>query len=196
MNQLGLDREQALQLIDKHITDPITKLHMIETEAIMQSLAKRFGENVEEWGIIGLLHDIDWDIVKDNNTQNHCVTAQNILKQASATDYLIDSIVSHAYGMEAIPTFKDKSRTTTLEHCLVSAETLTGLIIASTLMQPDKKLANLKIESLRKKFKNKSFAARCDRNLIMECEKAGIPLDEFLLIGLTSLQSISEELGF
>ncbi|HCU71182.1 MAG TPA: hypothetical protein DIC35_05540, partial [Candidatus Moranbacteria bacterium] len=79
--------------------------------------------------------------------------------------------------------------------CLVAAETLTGLIIASALMQPDKKLASVQLASLKKKFKSKGFAARCNRDLIRECEKAGIPLDEFLELGLKALQGISDKLG-
>jgi predicted hydrolase (HD superfamily) len=98
--------------------------------------------------------------------------------------------------MDSIPALKDNARSTNLEYCLVAAETLTGLIIASTLMQPDKKLASLSLQSLKKKFKNKGFAARCNRELIRECEKAGIPLDEFLEIGLLALQGISGKLGF
>jgi len=195
MKNLGITREQAEKLLDEYIKDPITKLHMIESQAIMQALAKRLGEDEEMWGIIGLLHDIDWDLTKDNCAE-HCIKAQEILRQAGASDFLIETIQSHGYGMDQIPALKDKQRSTVLQHCLVSAETLTGLIIASTLMQPDKKLASVKIESLKKKFKNKSFAARCNRDLILECEKAGIPLNEFLDMGLKALQGISDKLGF
>lgn len=121
---------------------------------------------------------------------------QEILKEAGGSDFLIETIVSHGYGMEEIPAIKDKKRETNLQYCLVAAETLTGLIIASALMQPEKKLASVQLKSLKKKFKNKGFAARCDREIILECEKAGVPLDEFLEIGLTALQKIASELGF
>lgn len=195
MENLGITIEQAERLLDEYIKDPVTKLHMFESQAIMQALAKRFGENEEQWGVIGLLHDIDWDLTK-NNCAEHCIKAQEILKQAGASDFLIETIQSHGYGMDEIPALKDKERSTTIQYCLVAAETLTGLIIASALMQPDKKLASVKLSSLKKKFKNKGFAARCNRDAILECEKAGIPLDEFLEIGLNSLQGISDELGF
>ena len=195
MENLGITKQQADDLLEKNITDPVTKLHMLESEAIMQALAKKFGEDEEAWGIIGLLHDIDWDETK-NNSAEHCVRAEEILREAGATDFLIETIQSHGYGMEAIPAFKDKVRTTKLQHALVAAETLTGLIVASALMQPDKKLASVKLSSLKKKFKNKGFAARCNRELIAECEKAGIPLDEFLELGLGALQGISSKLGF
>jgi uncharacterized protein len=167
---------------------------MLESEAIMRALAKKFGEDEEAWGIIGLLHDIDWDLTK-NDQQNHCIKLQEILKQAGGGDFLIETIVSHGYGMEEIPALKDKKRENNLQYCLVAAETLTGLIIASALMQPDKKLSSVQLKSLKKKFKNKGFAARCNREIILECEKAGISLDEFLEIGLKALQGISDQLG-
>ncbi len=194
MENLGITKQQANELLDEYIKDPITKLHMIESEAIMQALAKKFGEDEEAWGIIGLLHDIDWDLTKDNSAE-HCILAVEILKNAGASDFLVETIQSHGYAMEAIPELKERQRTGQLQHSLVAAETLTGLIIASALMQPDKKLASVKNESLKKKFKNKGFAARCNRELILECEQAGITLDEFLQLGLEALQGIASELG-
>lgn len=195
MDRTGITKEQAEKLLDEYITDLVTKLHMLESEAIMRALAKRFGEDEEEWGMVGLLHDIDWELTKNDQAQ-HCVRAQEILRQAGGSDFLIETVISHGYANEMIPTLQDKQRATNVQHCLVAAETLTGLIIASALMQPDKKLASVQLASLQKKFKNKSFAARCNRDLIRECEKAGIPLDEFLEIGLKSLQGISDKLGF
>ncbi|MDR3559806.1 MAG: HDIG domain-containing protein [Candidatus Pacebacteria bacterium] len=194
MENLGLNKQQADALVEKYITNPITKLHSIESEEIMKALARKFGEDEEAWGIIGLLHDIDWDLVKDD-TMQHCVKAVSILKEAGAKDFLIEMIQSHGYGMELIPALKDKVRITRLEHSLVAAETLTGLIFASALMQPDKKLSSVNPASLKKKFKNKKFAERCNRGLILECEKAGVPLDEFLQLGLEALQRISDKLG-
>ena len=195
MQNLGITKEQADKLVEEYITDPITKLHLLESEAIMRAVAKRLGEDEDEWGIVGLLHDIDWDLTK-NDEQNHCIKCQEILKQAGASDFLIETVVSHGYANDIIPTLKDKVRNSKIQHCLVASETLTGIIIASTLMQPDKKLVSVKLSSLKKKFKNKKFAAKCNRDLIRECEKAGIPLDEFLEIGLIALQDISDELGF
>jgi putative nucleotidyltransferase with HDIG domain len=195
MENLGITKEQADRLVSEYVKDPITKLHLLESEAIMRTLAKKFGEDEEKWGIIGLLHDIDWDLTKDN-TSEHCVMCQEILRKAGGSEFLIETIISHGYGMDSIPALSDKERSTNIQYCLVAAETLTGLVIASTLMQPDRKLSSLSLQSLKKKFKNKGFAARCNRELIKECEKAGIPLDEFLEIGLVSLQGIATRLGF
>jgi len=195
MENLGITKEQSGKLIEEHVKEPNTKLHLLESEAIMQALAKKLGEDEESWGIIGLLHDIDWDLTKNDNA-NHCVKCREILQQAGGTEFLIETIQSHGYGMKEIPALEEKQRTTKIQHCLVAAETLTGLIIASTLINPDKKLASLQLSSLKKRFKNKGFSAKCNRELILECEQVGVPLDEFLEIGLTALQGISDKLGF
>jgi predicted hydrolase (HD superfamily) len=194
MENLNLTPQQANELVDKYISDPVTKLHLRETEVFMRALAKKLNEDEESWGIIGLLHDIDWGTTK-NNPSEHCVKSQEILKNAGASDFLIETISSHGYGLKEIPKFSEKHRSTSLQYCLVAAETLTGLIVASAFVQPDKKLQSVGLESLKKKFKNKAFAAKCNRDIILECEKAGIPLEEFLRIGLSSLQSIANELG-
>jgi uncharacterized protein len=194
MEKLGITKEQADKLVEKYITEPVTKLHLLESEAIMRAVAKHLRESEDEWGTIGLLHDIDWDLTKENQSQ-HCIKAQEILRNAGASEYLIETIQSHGYANEMIPDLVSKQRETKIQHCLVAAETLTGIIVAAALVQPDKKLASVKLKSLKKKFKDKSFAAKCDRELIRECEKAEIPLENFLEIGLTALQGISEKLG-
>ena len=194
MTELGINKQQAQQLIDRYVADKITRLHLVETEAIMRALAKYFGEDEEEWGIIGLLHDIDWDLTK-NNPAKHCVCAVEILKQAGGADFLVENIISHGFGHPAIPAYLEKTRQTKLQHSLAAAETLTGLIVASALVQPDKKLSSVSGESLMKKFKSKSFAAKCGRELIKECEQAGIGLEEFLQLGLEALRKIAGDLG-
>jgi len=194
MEGLGITKEQADKLVEIYITEPMTKLHLLESEAIMKALARYLGEDEEKWGIIGLLHDIDWDLTK-NDREQHCIKTQEILRHAGASDFLIETVVSHGYGNETIPDLKGMKRDTRIQHCLVAAETLTGIIIASALVQPDKKLSSVQLSSLKKKYKSKSFAANCNRDLVGECEKAGISLDDFLKIGLSALQEISDKLG-
>jgi putative nucleotidyltransferase with HDIG domain len=204
MNQnvdLGIEYSKAKKLLEKYIKDPITRLHCIESEAIMKALARHFGEKEEQWGIIGLLHDIDWELTK-TNTKMHCIKTAEILRKNGGTNYLIETIQSHGYeqgfgdGYTGPSEFKGKTREGKIQHALAASETLTGIIIASTLVQPDKKLLSVKPESLMKKFKSKSFAANCRREIVMECEEIGIPLNEFLSISLKALQEIHEELGF
>ncbi len=191
---LGINKTQADQLVDQYITNQITKFHLLESEAIMRALAERLGEDPEEWRIIGLLHDIDWDLTKDN-PKEHLVKAPEILRQAGGSEDLISAVVSHGYGQPACGAPQDKERQTKLENALAAAETVTGLVVASALVQPEKKLANVSDQSLMKKFKNKSFAANCNREIIMECEKIGLTLDEFLNLSLKALQSIADKLG-
>ena len=202
--ELGINYQQARKIVDKYITDDITRLHLIETEAIMHALAKHFNEDEEDpaateamadkWGIIGLLHDIDWDKTKQNPAE-HGNKMIDILKDEGASDYLIKTIESHIYGHDLNKRLKDKKREERVQHALAASETLTGLIIASALVQPDKKLASVKLSSLKKKFKQKSFAANCDREIIRECEKINLTLDEFLQIGLNAMQGIADKIG-
>jgi len=194
MEDLGITKEQADELVEQYIKEPMTKLHLLESEAIMRGLAKYLNEDQEKWGIIGLLHDIDWDLTKNKHEQ-HCIKGQELLRQAGASDFLIETIISHGYDNETIPALRDKQRKTKIQHCLVATETLTGIIVASALVQPDKKLSSVQLPSLKKKFKSKSFAANCNRDLVGECEKAGISVDDFLEIGLHALQEIGSKLG-
>jgi lysyl-tRNA synthetase class 2 len=192
-NHLGINYDQAVELINQHVVDPHTRSHSRESEVIMKALAKKLGEDEEKWGIIGLLHDIDWDKTKQN-ISTHCVEAVGILRGAGATDYMIQSIISHAYGSQC-GDLERKKRDSKVQHALACAETVTGLIISATLVRPDKKLANLDLSSLKKKFKDKKFAANCNREIIKECELIGLSLDEFLELSLKAVQEISDELG-
>jgi lysyl-tRNA synthetase, class II len=192
---LDIDRTQAKKLIEEHLIDEKTKLHSRETEVVMKALARELGQDEDKWGIIGLLHDIDWDITKDNTTE-HGIKMKDILKEAGASNFLIETIASHTWGNKVCNSENlNKKRETPLQYLLAAGETVTGLIFALALMQPDKKLSSVELFSLKKKFKNKKFAQNCDRDIISECEQAGIKLDKFLEISLKSMQEISDELG-
>jgi lysyl-tRNA synthetase class 2 len=201
VENLGIDYKKAKELLEEYVSDEITRLHSVESEAIMRALARHFSEDEEKWGIIGLLHDIDWDLTK-NDTKKHGIKTAEILKKAGGTDFLIETIQSHGYSQGwgddkfyGPEEFKDKKRTTRIQYALAAAETLTGLIIATALIQPDKKLKSVKLSSLKKKYNNKKFAANCNREIIKECEQVGLSLDQFLEIGLKALQELSDELG-
>ena len=195
--ELLITLEQANELVEKYISDPVLKLHSKESQAIMKELAKHFHKDekeVEKWGIIGLLHDLDWDMTK-TNPELHSIKTGEILKEFGASEFLIETIKSHNYGYKSSVELKDKKRSSRIEHALASAETLTGLIIASALILPSKTVLDLKLKSLKKKFKNMKFAKNCDRGIIMECEKIGLSIDDFLEIGLVSLQKVAKELN-
>ena len=190
-----LTYDQAKALFDDYVKDPGVRMHCRESEQIMRALARHLGQDEEQWGILGLLHDIDFDQTKDD-PKNHCVLARDILADAGASSEAIEVICSHAWGTPCGGgDVQDKKRTRNIEHALVAAETLTGLIYATALMNPEKKLAKVTVKSVKKKFKSKAFAKNCDRTFIAEIENTGIELEVFLGIALKAMQEMSDELG-
>jgi putative nucleotidyltransferase with HDIG domain len=191
----NLTYDQAVNLLKEHVQDEGIWGHCRETEVIMRALARRFGQDEEQWAIIGLLHDIDFEKTK-NEPAKHCLMALDILKEAGVSQEAIDVIFSHAFGSECGGGgLEEKKRTKPIEHALVAAETITGLVFAAALMTPEKKLAVLKTKSLKKRYKSKAFARNCNREFIAEIEAAGLPLDEFFEISVKAMQGISDELG-
>ncbi|MFH1326405.1 MAG: HDIG domain-containing metalloprotein, partial [Candidatus Falkowbacteria bacterium] len=187
--QAGITMEQAWEILKKYIQDPANLNHCRESEVIMRALAKHFNEDEDLWAIAGLLHDIDWELVQDD-VEEHGVKMQEILKQEGVSDDLTKVIVSHVGGFTKH--FPENQRSTQFEHCLAAAETITGLIYASALVNPEKKLSAVKVKSIKKKMKDKSFAAKVNREVIKECEQAGLELDQFIEISLTAMQEIVE----
>lgn len=187
---LPITRDQALDLIKKYDTDPADIAHYLESEAIMGALAQRLGEDVDYWKMLGLLHDVDWGLTK-NNTTEHLTKAPQILRDAGFDDRFIHIIVSHGYGFDCA-NLKDKVRQEKTEHALAAAETITGLIHAYGLMR--RSLDGMEPSGLKKKFKDKKFAQAIDRDIIMECEKLGMNLDEFFDLSIKAMQSIAKGL--
>ena len=188
-----LNRKQSYELLKKYLKDEKNLLHSIESEAIMRALAQRLNQDQERWGLLGLLHDIDWELVGDK-TEDHLTKAPEILKEAGFDDEFIETVVSHGYGFECAG-LQDKKRSREVEYALACAETVTGLIYAAVLVRPDKKIANMELKSLKKKFKDKAFAANCNREVIRECEQLGIEIDEFLQISLDAMKGIADQIG-
>jgi putative nucleotidyltransferase with HDIG domain len=187
--------DEAIALFNAHISDEKIRMHCRATEMIMRALAKHFGEDEEQWAILGLLHDIDFEKTKDSPV-NHCILARDILGEAGVSDEAVDIICSHAWGTSCGGgNVTEKKRTRNLEHALVAAETITGLIYAAALMNPEKKLAHVKVKSLKKKYKSKAFAKNCNRAFMAEIENTGLSLSEFFAIAVKAMQEISSELG-
>jgi predicted hydrolase (HD superfamily) len=187
-----MTHDQAYNLLVLHMKDPANLNHSRESEVIMRALAEKFGEDQDYWGNLGLLHDVDWEY----GQASHCKKCRVILSDAGFDDEFIETIISHGYGFEACGAeLVAKKRTTKLQHFLASAETITGLIYASALVRPDKKLESVEVSSIKKKMKDKSFAAKVNREVIKECEQAGIPLDEFIEISLNAVKKIASEIG-
>ncbi len=190
---LPINREQAIELLNKWPQKESDFNHYIESEAIMRELATKLVEDVEYWGMLGLLHDVDWALTRKNNKE-HGIKAKEILKDKGFDDVFIETVQSHIYGYKDIEAFKDKVRTKKIEHALAAAETLTGLIYAYALMR-GRKVSDMKVKGLKKKFKDKTFAAGCDREIIKEIEKTGINIDEFFQIGIKALTKIKDKIG-
>jgi len=193
MITLPINGEEALQLLKSMPQKESDMNHYIESEAIMRGLAERLGEDVEYWGMIGLLHDVDWALTRDN-WQEHCVKAVEVLKEKGFNEEFIKIVQSHAYGIDEIPSLKDKQRKEKIEHALSAAETLTGIIYAYALMR-GKNISTMEVKGLKKKFKDKTFAANCDRELVREIEKIDLNLEEFFDISINAIKKIKEEIG-
>mgnify|MGYP003975407021 FL=1 len=194
MNEsLPLNRTQAIELLKSINQEESNMNHYLESEAIMKKLAERFGMNVNYWGMLGLLHDVDWADTKDNWAE-HTIKAEEILKEKGFDEDFIQIIQSHGYGYVEIPIHKEKERKEKVENSLAAAETLTGLIYAYALMRGGK-ISDMESKGLKKKFKDKSFAANCDREIILEIEKTGLELSEFLELAIDAMKGIKDEIG-
>lgn len=182
-----ISREEAVQLLNKHVQAENMKKHCYASEAVLRAIAKRLGQNEDEYGLAGLLHDIDVEIT-NADPKKHGPHAEKILK-GKVNDDMLDAIVMH----NEVATGKE--RTTTFQHALAAGETITGLITATTLVYPDKKIASVKPKSVTKRMKQKAFAASVKRENILECEKIGIPLPEFAMLSVNAMKEISDILG-
>ena len=180
--------DQAYSILKKYITQESLQKHCIAVSATMNHLAQLNHEDVERWQIVGLLHDIDYE----KYPEEHCVKCVEILKSEGVEEDMIHSIQSHGYGLVQ----NEVEPKLFMEKILYTIDELTGLVIAAALMQPSKKLEDLTLKSLKKKWKSKSFAAKVDRELIAKgAEMAELELDYVLEQTLIALQDAHEELG-
>jgi len=187
-DDLGITRNEALQLMKEYLKADNLQKHSLATEIIMRKIAQRRGENEELWGIAGLLHDLDFEETKDD-MPNHTLKTQEILKKKGVSKEIIEAIKGH--NAENLGYERDRP----IDHALTCAECITGMVIATTLVYPDKKLASVKPKSILKRMKQKEFARSVNREYIKECEKIGIPLEEFAELSLNAMREISDELG-
>ncbi len=188
METAGISREDALSLLKENIGNEKTVAHCLASEAIMRALARRFIQDEEFWGVAGFLHDLDYELVGEDMSAHGAKTGE-ILAAKGCSPALIDVIAKHnaeGLGLE---------RTTQFEHALTCAESITGLIVATALVYPDKKLASVKAKSITKRMKQTAFARAVSRERVLECETIGIPIAEFCTLGLEAMKEISDDLG-
>jgi len=177
-------------LLEEHVTN--TKAHLIATGAAMEALAKKFGGHEDTWKVAGMMHDLDWDSL-DKDFEKHCgEELAEMLSKIDAPQELLGDIRAHyaeRYG-------EDYPLDTQLRKCLYCVDELTGFIIAVTLVRPSKKIADVEIKSVKKKLKDKGFAAQVSRDQIKSCtELLGMELDELIEITLGAMKEVAEDLG-
>jgi len=183
-----ISRENAYKLLNQHIQNANMIKHCVASEAVLRAIARKLDKDQEEWGIAGLLHDIDVEIT-NADPYKHGPYAAGMLDGLLSAE-AIDAIVMHN-EMAA-----GKERSTVFQHALAAGETITGLIMATAMVYPDRKLASVKTKSITKRMKEKAFAASVKRENILECELIGIPINDFAELALGAMQEISNELGF
>lgn len=193
MKPLPITREEAWKLILKYNSERSDLNHYLESEAVMRQLAKHLGEDEDYWGMLGLLHDVDWGVTKDN-METHLTKAPEILKEAGFDDEFIEIILSHGYGFHELPHLADKERLRKIEYALAASETITGLVHSYALMRGGR-VSDMDSAGLKKKFKDKAFARALDRDIMKEAENLGITLDEFFEIAIEGIKNIKDEVG-
>ena len=192
-----ISREKALEILHANMQNQNLRRHCYAVEAVMRAIAetlneqKRENNDVEKWGLVGLLHDADYEKTKENPEQ-HTLLVYQWLKDAGETDpEIVSAVLSHNFEHTGKNEPKNK-----LEWSLYCCDELTGFIVAVALVMPDKKLSSVFVESVVKKFPQKAFAAGVKREQIKMCEeKLGIPLSEFVKITLEAMQNIAQDLG-
>ena len=184
---MELQREQALALLQKYNQEPFHIQHALTVEGTMRYFAAELGFDPEFWGIVGLLHDVDFE----RWPEEHCKKAPELLAEGNASQALVHAICSHGYGL-----CSDVEPEHIMEKVLFAADELTGLIGAAARMRPSKSVADMELSSLKKKFKDKKFAAGCSRDVIREgADRLGWTLDELMEKTILAMRSCEESVA-
>jgi len=180
-----MTREEALALVEENLSEENLRKHVIATEAVMRSLARRLGGDEDSWGLAGLLHDIDYEETKDD-PDRHAVVGAEKLRALGVAEDIVEAVLAH----------NDKApRAKPIASALTCADPVTGFIVAVALVRPDKKLSSVKLKSVKKRWKEKRFAAGASREGMAVCSELGLERDEFLGVALEAMQGIAAELG-
>lgn len=184
-----MNRAEAMELLRKHNKDPFHIQHALTVEGVMKWYAEGLGfaEEADYWGIVGLLHDIDFE----EYPEQHCIKAPELLREGGADDKLIHAVCSHGYGITV-----DIKPEHQMEKVLFAADELTGLIWAAALMRPSKSTKDMELKSLKKKYKSRGFAAGCSRDVIEQgAQMLGWELDELLSKTLEAMKSCEDSIA-
>ena len=182
-----MNREEAFVLLKKYNQEPFHIEHGITVENVMRYFAKMLGYEEEFWGMVGLLHDVDFE----KYPEQHCIKAQEILKEAGASEEMIHAICSHGYGLVV-----DIQPEHEMEKVLFAVDELTGLIGAAAKMRPSKSTKDMELKSLKKKYKSKGFAAGCSREVIERgAEQLDWPLEKLLTMTMQAMADSEDEIN-
>jgi len=180
-----MEREEALGLVQEHLKNKNLVKHSLAVEACMKAVASRLNQDEEKWGLAGIVHDLDYEIT-EKSPELHTTETIKILNEKGIDPEIIQAVQAHAGQV---------SSQSKMDWAIFSIDPLTGLIIAATLMHPDKKLKSVDLGFLKRRYKEKSFARGARREDIEQCRNIGLELDEFLSICLEAMQGIDKDLG-
>ena len=190
-----ISREDAAALLKKYNKDPFHIQHAFTMEAVMEWYAKELGyeNDAEYWGIVGLLHDIDFELYPEE----HCLKAPELLKEGGVGDDIIHAVCSHGYGITVgCGKTIDVKPEHEMEKVLFAADELTGLIWAAALMRPSKSTKDMELKTLKKKYKSKGFAAGCSREVIERgADQLGWELEKLLTMTLQAMADCEDEIN-
>lgn len=185
--QTQITRAQALALLQKYNREPFHIFHGLTVEGTMRYFAREMGEDEDFWGLVGLLHDVDFE----KYPQQHCLKAPELLSEIGAEPEFIHAVCSHGYGICC-----DVEPTLPMERVLFAADELTGLIGAAARMRPSKSVMDMEVASLKKKFKDKKFAAGCSRDVIIQgAERQGWTLEELMEKTILAMRSCEDSVN-
>ncbi len=188
-------REDALALLKKYNQDPFHLQHAFTVEAVMKWYANElgYGEDAEYWGIVGLLHDIDFE----QYPEEHCLKAPELLREGGVGEDIIHSVVSHGYGITiGCGVTLDVAPEHEMEKVLFAVDELTGLIWAAALLRPSKSTKDMELKSLKKKYKSKGFAAGCSREVIQRgADQLGWELEKLLTMTLEAMKATEDTIN-
>jgi len=180
-----LERDEAYKLAKSRFSNLNLFKHVLAVEAVMRDLAEHFGEDQEKWGLVGLLHDLDYEETMKTPERHSIITAE-ILQEQNIDDDIIHAIKCHN---NLAP------RQSSMDNAIYVADPITGLIVAATLMHPSKKLKQIDVPFVLRRFKEKAFARSVDRDQLKKCEDLNLSLEEFFDISIKAMQKIDKELG-
>jgi putative nucleotidyltransferase with HDIG domain len=182
-----ISRKKALELLDENLSNRNLIRHCLASEAVMRRLAEDRGENMDIWGLTGLLHDLDYEKTADDPSKHGLVSAEMLEGQLPAES--INAIKAHNYENNGV------ERVSNLDYLLAAGESITGLIVAVALVYPGKVLQPVKLKSVTKRMKMAAFARSVPRETIKDCSRAGYELNEFVRLSLEAMKGIASDIG-